>query len=100
VKIKGQCVPWHRHENEDELFYIIAGALLMEVEGQAVFTLEAGELFVVKKGAYHRVSSVEDCFIMLVEPRTTEHTGKVNVLITKSIDDQKSAYRQSIRRGL
>ena len=34
VKIKGQEVPWHIHENEDELFYIAKGTLLMEIENQ------------------------------------------------------------------
>lgn len=35
VKIKGQKVPWHNHENEDELFYIAKGKLLMEIENQS-----------------------------------------------------------------
>ncbi len=34
VKIEGQEVPWHIHENEDELFYIAKGILLMEIENQ------------------------------------------------------------------
>jgi len=93
AKIKGQDVPWHHHENEDELFYIVAGALLMEIEHQPVFTLETGELFVVKKGINHRISSTEECLIMLIEPKTTEHTGNVKSSITKSIDEQKLSYR-------
>lgn len=56
VKIKGQEVPWHIHENEDELFYIIDGQLLMEIENQMEFTMKKGALFVVKKGTNHRVS--------------------------------------------
>lgn len=56
VKIKGQEVPWHIHENEDELFYIIDGQLLMEMENQVEFTMKKGDLFVVKKGTKHRVS--------------------------------------------
>ena len=36
AKIKGQDVPWHNHEKEDELFYIIEGTLLMEVENEAI----------------------------------------------------------------
>jgi uncharacterized cupin superfamily protein len=32
AKIKGQDLPWHNHEQEDELFYIVAGNLLMEIE--------------------------------------------------------------------
>mgnify|MGYP005754421095 CR=1 FL=1 len=88
VKIMGQEVPWHNHENEDELFYIIEGQLLMEIENQSGLVLKKGDLFVVKKGLNHRVSSTAECLIMLIEPKTTEHTGKVKSTITKSIDEQ------------
>lgn len=88
VKIKGQEVPWHNHENEDELFYIIDGQLLMEIENQLEFTMKKGDLFVVKKGTNHRVSSKAECLIMLIEPKTTEHTGKVKSAISKSIEEQ------------
>ena len=88
VKIKGQAVPWHNHENEDELFYIIDGQLLMEIENQLEFTMKKGDLFVVKKGTNHRVSSKAECLIMLIEPKTTEHTGKVKSAISKSIEEQ------------
>jgi quercetin dioxygenase-like cupin family protein len=40
VKIKGQEVPWHIHENEDELFYIAKGTLLMEIENQSDLKLK------------------------------------------------------------
>ena len=89
VKIKGQEVPWHIHENEDELFYILKGTLLMEIENQPDLKLKKGDLFVVNKGRNHRVSSKEECLIMLIESKTTEHTGKVKSEITKSIDEQK-----------
>ena len=89
VKIKGQKVPWHNHENEDELFFIVDGELLMEIENEPNIILRKGDLYVVKKGVNHRVSSTEDCLIMLIESKTTEHTGKVKSEITKSIDEQK-----------
>jgi quercetin dioxygenase-like cupin family protein len=88
AKIKGQEVPWHNHENEDELFYIVDGELLMEIENESSFIMKKGDLFVVKKGVNHRVSSVEECSIMLIESKTTEHTGKVKSNITKSIEEQ------------
>jgi len=88
AKIKGQEIPWHNHENEDELFYIVEGELLMEIENEPSFNMKKGELFVVKKGVNHRVSSVEECLIMLVESKTTEHTGKIKSHITKSIEEQ------------
>jgi quercetin dioxygenase-like cupin family protein len=88
AKIKGQEVPWHNHENEDELFYIVEGSLLIEIENQENFILQKGDLYVVKKGINHRVSSQEECLIMLIESKTTEHTGKIKSAITKPINDQ------------
>lgn len=88
VKIKGQEVPWHIHENEDELFFIAEGSLLMEIENQEGLILQKDDFFVVKKGINHRVSSTEECSIMLIESKTTEHTGKITSVITKTIGDQ------------
>ena len=89
VKIKGQEVPWHIHENEDELFYIVEGTLLLEIENRPDLIMKKDDLFVVKKGINHRVSSTEECLIMLIESKTTEHTGKVKSGITKSVEEQK-----------
>tara|TARA_R110000868_G_scaffold131361_2_gene341390 strand:- start:37780 stop:38139 length:360 start_codon:yes stop_codon:yes gene_type:complete len=89
VKIKGQEVPWHNHESEDELFYIVEGSLLMEIENQENVVMQKGDFYVVKKGINHRVSSKAECLIMLIESKTTEHTGKVISKITKSVDEQK-----------
>ena len=74
VKILGDKVPWHNHKNEDELFYII---------------MNQGDIFIVKKGINHRVSSDEECKILLIENKTTAHTGDVTTDITKSIADQR-----------
>ena len=88
AKIKGEKVPWHNHENEDELFYIIEGSLLFEIEGEDSFVMNKGDIFIVKKGVNHRVSSEEECQIMLIENKTTAHTGKVKSDITKSAEQQ------------
>ena len=88
AKIKGQDLPWHDHKNEDELFYILEGELLMEVENEPARTMSTGDLLVVPKGLKHRISSVEECSIMLIESKTTQHTGDVKSSITKSIQDQ------------
>jgi len=88
AKVKGQDIPWHNHENEAELFYIVEGKLRMEIENQPAFMMNKGDLYVVKKGVNHRVSSDEECLIMLIETKTTEHTGKVKTAITKSIEEQ------------
>lgn len=89
VKIKGDKVPWHSHENEDELFYILEGSLVMELEFQEPFNMQEGDVFVVPKGVNHKVSSDKECAILLIESKTTLHTGNVITEITKSINNQK-----------
>jgi mannose-6-phosphate isomerase-like protein (cupin superfamily) len=89
VKIQGEKVPWHNHENEDELFYILEGSLTMEIENEAPFQMSQGDLYVVKKGVNHKVSSQEECHLMLIENKTALHTGDVASEITKSIEEQK-----------
>lgn len=86
--IKGDKVPWHNHKDEDELFYIVEGSLLFEVEGEESFTMSKGDLFIVKKGINHKVSSTEECKVMLIENKTTAHTGDVESEITKSVQQQ------------
>ncbi|MGB5659880.1 MAG: cupin domain-containing protein, partial [Thermoanaerobaculia bacterium] len=66
AKIKGEEIPWHNHSGEDELFYILYGSLLFEIEGEEPFTMETGDLYIVKRGVNHRVSSTEECSILLV----------------------------------
>jgi quercetin dioxygenase-like cupin family protein len=89
VKIKGDKVPWHNHKNDDELFHVLSGSLLFEVENQEAFTMNSGDIFIVKRGLNHRVSSKEECHIMLVENKTTLHTGEIVNEITKSIKEQR-----------
>lgn len=90
AKIKGDDIPWHNHKEEDELFYIIEGSLLFEIENQESFTMKEGDLFIIKRGINHKVSAKEECKIMLIENKTTAHTGEVESTITKSIEEQLS----------
>lgn len=88
VKIKGDDIPWHSHKDEDELFYIIEGNLLFEIKGESSFTMKQGDLFIVKKNIAHRVSSLNECKIMLIENKATLHTGDVKSAKTKTIIEQ------------
>ena len=88
AKIKGREVPWHTHDKEDEMFYVVKGVLVMEIEGEESFDLGPGEFFIVKKGTRHRIHSDDECRIMLVENKATKHTGEVQSKITKSIEKQ------------
>lgn len=88
AKIKGEDIPWHNHANEDEAFFVLEGNLLFEEKGKEPFIMKKGDFYVVKQGIDHRVSSEEECQIMLIENKSTAHTGEVESPITKSIEEQ------------
>ena len=90
VKILGEKVPWHNHKDEDELFYILEGSLEIEIENKPTFQMRKGDLYVVKRGENHKVSSQNECHLMLIENKTALHTGEVSTEITKPIEEQKS----------
>ncbi|WP_019669882.1 cupin domain-containing protein [Eudoraea adriatica] len=89
VKILGEKVPWHNHKIEDELFYILEGSLEIEIENKPSFQMNKGELYIVKRGVNHKVSSQNECHLMLIENKTALHTGEVSAEITKTIAEQK-----------
>ncbi len=91
AKIKGDAIPWHDHKNEDEMFLIIQGSLIMEIEGRAPFNLKEKDFYIVKKGVKHRIYSDKECQILLIENKSTAHTGDVQSPITKSVEQQKQA---------
>ncbi len=88
TKVKGDAVPWHIHDHEDEMFYMVKGSLVMELKDQESFELHEGEFFIVTKGWEHRVHSRDECWILLIENKATKHTGDVKSSITKSIEEQ------------
>ena len=89
VKVKGQDVPWHTHDNEDELFFILKGGVIIEFRGSPSIPLNKGELFIVKRGIEHRVHSKDECWLMLIENKTTKHTGDIQSPITKTVREQQ-----------
>ncbi|MCE5272336.1 cupin domain-containing protein [bacterium] len=89
VKIKGELA-WHRHADEDEMFLVLRGNLRIEMESSTV-ELSEGDFFVVPQGAPHNPVSEEGCEIILIEPKTTRHTGDTLTERTKSIAEQLKA---------
>ena len=79
-KVKGEFV-WHDHKDEDELFYILKGNLIMEFRDKKVHVNE-GEMIVVPKGVEHRPIAEEEVWIMLFEPDKIKHTGEVKSDLT------------------
>jgi mannose-6-phosphate isomerase-like protein (cupin superfamily) len=75
AKVQGEFI-WHRHVEEDELFLVLKGELVIELRDGRV-TLGPGEMVVIPKGVEHRPVAREEVHLMLVEPRVTRHTGDV-----------------------
>jgi mannose-6-phosphate isomerase-like protein (cupin superfamily) len=75
VKLMGEFV-WHHHEQEDELFLVVKGRLLMKLRDRELW-LEPGELFIVPKGVEHLPVAPEEVHVVLLEPKTTLNTGNV-----------------------
>lgn len=87
VRLEGDKVPWHTHDDEDELFLVLDGALDVHERNQTV-TLHAGEFCIVPSGVEHRVVPQGHVKLLLVEPAGIAHTGKVRSEITKDQFDR------------
>lgn len=75
VRLRGEFV-WHHHDEEDELFLVVAGMLRMQFRDREV-VLNAGELIVVPRGVEHRPVADEEAQVVLFEPSPTLNTGNV-----------------------
>lgn len=86
AKVHG-TLPWHAHEDEDELFYVLSGRLRIEMHAGSV-ELGPGEAYVVPKGVAHQPRADAECCLMLVERKSTAHTGRTRTPYTRSLDEQ------------
>jgi len=86
AKVKG-TLAWHAHDDEDELFFILKGKLRIEMESGSV-ELNEGQSFVVPKGVRHNPVAEEECHVMLIERKTTLHTGSEVTDKTRTLQDQ------------
>src|ERR1700761_3568209 len=57
---------WHKHENDDEFFFVLDGEFLIDLEDRTV-TLGPRQGFVVPKNVVHRTRAPERCVILMVE---------------------------------
>jgi len=87
AKVHGSLC-WHSHDNEDELFLILKGHLRIELEHAAAIELDEGEMFVVPKGVRHNPVAEQECLLMLIERKSTLHTGDVVTERTRSLAEQ------------
>ncbi len=82
VRCEGDKVPWHTHDNEDEMFFVLEGVLDI-LEGGETTKVYAGEFYIVPRGVEHRVVPHGHVKLMLFEPAGIAHTGKARSDITK-----------------
>lgn len=81
AKLKGEFV-WHKHDEEDEMFFVIEGILKIEFRDKTV-ELHKNEFLIVPKGIEHKPIANEEVLVMLFEPSTTLNTGNIESPLTK-----------------
>jgi hypothetical protein len=65
---------WHKHDADDEFFYVVEGRFLIDLQGRTV-ALQSRQGFVVPKGVVHRTRAPERCVILMVENAGIIPTG-------------------------
>lgn len=75
AKLKGEFL-WHKHDNEDELFFVVQGQLRIRLrDGELV--LNEGEFAVIPKGVEHQPVAQDEVQVLFIEPKSTLNTGNV-----------------------
>ena len=86
AKLKGEFV-WHKHDDEDEMFIVFQGTLIMDFRDRTV-EVKPGEILIVPKGIEHCPrSNGEEVLNMLIEPKATRHTG--DTISEKTVTEQE-----------
>ena len=67
---------WHKHDHDDEFFFVLEGRFFVDLEGRSV-ELKPLEGFVVPKGIVHRTRAPERAIILMAETRAIVPTGDV-----------------------
>ena len=74
AKIQGEY-HWHKHTNEDELFYVVKGSMVLQLRDQPDIALAQGEIAVVPKGLEHCPRSEGVTYILVFEPQVLVSRG-------------------------
>jgi mannose-6-phosphate isomerase-like protein (cupin superfamily) len=75
AKLQGEFV-WHHHENEDELFLVVKGRLVIKLRDGDI-ELNPGEFVIIPRGVEHLPVADEEVHLMLFEPAGTLNTGNI-----------------------
>ena len=75
AKLKGEFL-WHAHDNEDEMFYVVKGRLVIRYRDTDNI-LSPGEFLIIPRGVEHMPVAEEEVHVLLIEPKATVNTGGV-----------------------
>jgi len=75
ARLKGEFTR-HKHDDEDELFFVIEGRLKMELDNK-ILEIGEGEFVIVPRGIYHKPIAEKEVKVLLFEPESTLNTGNV-----------------------
>jgi len=65
---------WHKHDKEDEFFFVIKGEFIIELDGQRI-NLLPNQGFTVPRGILHKTSVSTPTIILMMEAATVQPTG-------------------------
>ena len=65
---------WHKHDEEDEFFFVLEGRFLIDLEDETV-TLEPHQGYTIPRGVVHRTRAPEQAVILMIEGSSVEPTG-------------------------
>ncbi len=65
---------WHKHDDEDEFFYVVSGRWIIELEGRVV-ELKPGQAFTIPRGVMHCPRAPEKTVILMIEGAGVKPTG-------------------------
>lgn len=86
AKFKGEFVS-HKHDNEDEMFLVVEGKILIELDNETM-EINEGEFVIIPKGTNHKPIAIEEAKVLMFEPKSTLNTGNTeNELTIKNPDN-------------
>jgi len=86
AKLHGEFV-WHHHDDEDELFLVVKGQLIMKLRDGDI-ELNEGEFLIVPRGVEHKPVASEEVHVLLFEPKGTLNTGNIEGEMTMTELDE------------
>jgi mannose-6-phosphate isomerase-like protein (cupin superfamily) len=65
---------WHKHDNDDEFFFVLSGQLLIDLEGQTI-ELNPNQGVTISKGVMHRPRAPQKTVMLMFETSAIQPTG-------------------------